>query len=165
MIAPSIAGAATSITAFVGPLPQGPQQAPVAISTSPISSAALVPSPAPGAGPIGFAVFRQWRHQRLCRARGDACARQYRRLWRPGGRGRPLQPRCGRNLQPSVNFGLRPSLTPRALARSRPSVVRVRIKSLSNYASLPKTTSIKRPCAVVVSAATLFRESLTPLIS
>ena len=32
MIAPSIAGAATSITAFVGPLPQGPQQAPVAIS-------------------------------------------------------------------------------------------------------------------------------------
>jgi hypothetical protein len=32
MIAPSIAGAATSITAFVGPLPQGSQQAPVAIS-------------------------------------------------------------------------------------------------------------------------------------
>jgi hypothetical protein len=32
MIAPSIAGAATSIKAFVGPLPQGPQQAPVAIS-------------------------------------------------------------------------------------------------------------------------------------
>src|SRR5580693_9168194 len=38
----------------------------------------------------------------------------------------------------SVNFGLRPSLTPRGLARSRPSLVRVRIKSLSNSASPPK---------------------------
>jgi hypothetical protein len=30
----------------------------------------------------------------------------------------------------SVNFGFRPSLAPRALARSRPSLARVRIKSL-----------------------------------
>jgi hypothetical protein len=37
----------------------------------------------------------------------------------------------------SVSFGLRPSLTPRALARSRPSLIRARIKSLW----LPKITS------------------------
>src|SRR5258705_566253 len=42
--------------------------------------------------------------------------------------------------------------TPLAFARSRPSPVRVRISSRSNSARPPKTVSIKRPCAVVVSA-------------
>src|SRR6516164_5826812 len=51
-----------------------------------------------------------------------------------------------------VSFGLRPRLCPFALARARPSLVRARISSRSNSARPPKTVSIKRPCAVVVSA-------------
>ena len=47
---------------------------------------------------------------------------------------------------------LRPNLTPRALARSRPSLVRTLIRSRSNSASPPSTVSISRPCDVVVSA-------------
>ena len=49
-------------------------------------------------------------------------------------------------------LGRRPIFTPRALARSRPSPVRARINSRSNSASPPSTVSIRRPCAVVVSA-------------
>jgi len=41
---------------------------------------------------------------------------------------------------------------PLASLRSRPSPVRVWINSRSNSARPPKTVSIKRPCAVVVSA-------------
>ena len=48
--------------------------------------------------------------------------------------------------------GVGPCCCPRALARSRPSPVRARINSRSNSASPPSTVSIKRPCAVVVSA-------------
>ena len=51
-----------------------------------------------------------------------------------------------------VNFGLRPSFTPRALARSRPSEVRVRIRSRSTSARPPSTAIIRRPVAVEVSA-------------
>ena len=51
-----------------------------------------------------------------------------------------------------INFGVRPNFTPRALACSRPSLVRLRINSPSNSANPPRTVSIKRPCAVVVSA-------------
>jgi hypothetical protein len=51
-----------------------------------------------------------------------------------------------------VSFGLRPRLLPAALARARPSPVRVRINSRSNSARPPRTVSIKRPCAEVVSA-------------
>ena len=47
---------------------------------------------------------------------------------------------------------LRPIFTPRALARSRPSPVRTRIRSRSNSARPPSTVSISRPCDVVVSA-------------
>jgi hypothetical protein len=50
------------------------------------------------------------------------------------------------------SFGLRPIFTPRALARSRPSPVRTRMRSRSNSASPPSTVSINRPCDVVVSA-------------
>ena len=46
----------------------------------------------------------------------------------------------------SAIFGLRPSLTPRALACSRPSLVRVRSKSLSNSASPPRAV-VNRPRA------------------
>jgi hypothetical protein len=49
-------------------------------------------------------------------------------------------------------LGFRPRLCPFALARARPSPVRMQISSRSNSASPPKTVSIKRPCAVVVSA-------------
>jgi hypothetical protein len=49
-------------------------------------------------------------------------------------------------------FRFAAELAPLALARSRPSPVRVRIKSLSNSARPPNTVSIKRPCAVMVSA-------------
>ena len=56
-----------------------------------------------------------------------------------------------RNRLPAGGSGISPC----ALARSRPSPVRVRIKSLSNSASPPRTVSIKRPCAVVVSAHAL----------
>lgn len=42
--------------------------------------------------------------------------------------------------------------TPRALARSRPSPVRLRINSRSNSAGPPRTVSINLPCGVVVSA-------------
>jgi hypothetical protein len=41
---------------------------------------------------------------------------------------------------------------PRALARSRPSLVRARIKSLSNSASPARTVSMSRPWGVVISA-------------
>ena len=63
-------------------------------------------------------------------------------------------------LRCSVNFGLRSSLTPRALARARPSVVRAWINSFSNSASPPNTVSISRPCGVVVSAVSLPRTVL-----
>src|SRR5215813_8426158 len=46
----------------------------------------------------------------------------------------------------------RPNRTPRSLARFRPSPVRARISSRSNSAKPPRTVSISRPCAVVVSA-------------
>ncbi len=39
-----------------------------------------------------------------------------------------------------------------ALARSRPSLVRLRINSRSNSARPPRTVSVKQPCGVVVSA-------------
>jgi len=55
-------------------------------------------------------------------------------------------------LMVSVSFGLRPSLTPRAIARSRPSAVRARINPFSNSASPPSIVSINRPHGVVVSA-------------
>jgi hypothetical protein len=61
-----------------------------------------------------------------------------------------------------VNFGRRPSLTPRALARFHPSAVRARIRSRSNSASPPSTLSIKRPCAVVVSAHASARDRNPP---
>ena len=51
-----------------------------------------------------------------------------------------------------VSFGLRPSFTPLATARARPSPVLARINSRSNSASPPRTVSISRPCGVVVSA-------------
>jgi hypothetical protein len=51
-------------------------------------------------------------------------------------------------------------LTPRALARARPSVVRAWINSFSNSASPPNTVSISRPCGVVVSAVSLPRTVL-----
>src|ERR1019366_7061457 len=51
-----------------------------------------------------------------------------------------------------VSFGFLPIFTPRALARSRPSPVRAWINALSDSASPPSTASIKRPCAVVLSA-------------
>ena len=41
---------------------------------------------------------------------------------------------------------------PRALARLRPSAVRVRIRSRSTSAKPPSTASIKRPVLVAVSA-------------
>jgi len=41
---------------------------------------------------------------------------------------------------------------PRRFARSRPSPVRARIRSLSNSASPPSTVNISRPCDLVVSA-------------
>jgi hypothetical protein len=47
---------------------------------------------------------------------------------------------------------------PLAFARSRPSPVRVRISSRSNSANPPNTVSIKRPCAVVVSAHVSLRD-------
>jgi hypothetical protein len=52
----------------------------------------------------------------------------------------------------AVNFGGCPIWTPRALARARPSPVLALIGSRSNSAKPPSTVSIKRPCAVVVSA-------------
>src|SRR4051794_28901805 len=51
-----------------------------------------------------------------------------------------------------TNFGFRPSLTPRALARARPSPVRVRISSRPNSAKPPSTVNIRRLYGVVVSA-------------
>jgi hypothetical protein len=51
-----------------------------------------------------------------------------------------------------VNLGRLPMATPLAFARSRPSPVRARISSRSNSAKPPRMVSIKRPCAVVVSA-------------
>jgi len=57
-----------------------------------------------------------------------------------------------------LSFGLRPSRTPRAFARSRPSPVRARISSRSNSAKPPSTVSINRPCGVVVSAQASFRD-------
>ena len=51
-----------------------------------------------------------------------------------------------------MSVGLRPSQTPFATARARPSPVRAQINSRSNSARPPSTISIKRPCAVVVSA-------------
>ena len=47
-----------------------------------------------------------------------------------------------------VSFGGRPNLTPRPLARVRPSPVRARISSRSNSARPPSTVSISRPCGV-----------------
>ena len=49
-----------------------------------------------------------------------------------------------------VSFGLRPIITPLALARPLPSLVRLRINSRSNSASPPRTVSINLPCAAVV---------------
>ena len=49
-------------------------------------------------------------------------------------------------------MGGRPILTPRALARSRPSLVRARMRSRSNSARPPNTVNMSRPCDVVVSA-------------
>ena len=58
-----------------------------------------------------------------------------------------------------VSLKGRPKLCPRALACcSRPSPVRARINSRSNSASPPRTVSIKRPCAVVVSAQASARD-------
>ena len=51
-----------------------------------------------------------------------------------------------------VSLGFRPSRTPRAFARSRPSVVRALISSRSNSAKPPRTVRIRRPVGVVVSA-------------
>jgi hypothetical protein len=51
-----------------------------------------------------------------------------------------------------IDLGGRPIFTPRALARSRPSLVRARMRSRSNSARPPSTVSISRPCNVVVSA-------------
>ena len=48
-------------------------------------------------------------------------------------------------------MGFLPSRTPRAFARSRPSVVRALISSLSNSARPPSTVRIKRPVGVAVS--------------
>ena len=48
--------------------------------------------------------------------------------------------------------------TPLALARSRPSPVRVRISSRSNSANPARTVSISRPCGEVVSAHESRRE-------
>ena len=48
--------------------------------------------------------------------------------------------------------------TPRALARSRPSPVRVRMSSRSNSANPARTVSISRPCGEVVSAHESRRE-------
>ena len=50
------------------------------------------------------------------------------------------------------SFGRRPSLTPRAFARTRPSLVRERMRSRSNSARPPNTVSMSRPCDVVVFA-------------
>ena len=61
----------------------------------------------------------------------------------------------------TVSLGLRPMMTPRALARCRPSPVRVRIRSRSNSARPPRTVSISRPCEVVVSAQ-VSRSDLNP---
>src|SRR5262249_56658789 len=47
--------------------------------------------------------------------------------------------------------------TPRAFARARPSPVRARISSRSNSARPPRTVSISRPWAVVVSAQASLR--------
>jgi len=57
-----------------------------------------------------------------------------------------------------VSLNGRPNLCPRALARALPSLVRARINSRSNSASPAKTVTIKRPCAVVVSAHASLRE-------
>ena len=51
-----------------------------------------------------------------------------------------------------IDLGGRPIFTPRALARSRPSLVRARMRSRSNSARPPSTVNISRPCDVVVSA-------------
>ena len=67
-----------------------------------------------------------------------------------------LRPQQGDQRPPGAGAqsgcGGRPKRTPRALARVRPSPVRARISSRSNSARPPKTVSINRPCAVVVSA-------------
>ncbi len=60
----------------------------------------------------------------------------------------------------AVNLGFLPIFTPRALARSLPSPVRTRIRSLSNSASPP--SNINRPCAVVVSAHASPRDRKPP---
>jgi hypothetical protein len=44
----------------------------------------------------------------------------------------------------------RPNLTPRTLARSRPSPVRVAMRERSNSVRPPNTVSINRPCGVFV---------------
>src|SRR6476619_6537294 len=62
------------------------------------------------------------------------------------------QPRQSLILLCLVSFGFLPNRTQRALARTRPSVVRLRIRWRSNSASPPRTVSINRPCGVVVSA-------------
>jgi len=51
-----------------------------------------------------------------------------------------------------VREGGRPKCFPWALARLLPSAVRVRIRSRSTSASPPRTTSIKRPVLLVLSA-------------
>src|SRR6516164_1487321 len=47
---------------------------------------------------------------------------------------------------------LQPKRTPRALARALPSLVRARISSRSNSAKPARIVTIRRPCALVVSA-------------
>jgi hypothetical protein len=63
-----------------------------------------------------------------------------------------------------VSFGLRPKITPLAFARARPSPVRVRISSRSNSARPPSTVSMRRPCAVVVSAPSISNRFETCLL-
>jgi hypothetical protein len=55
-------------------------------------------------------------------------------------------------------LGFRPSFTPRAIARARPSPVLALISSRSNSARPPSTVSINRPCGVVVLAQVSPRE-------
>ena len=55
-------------------------------------------------------------------------------------------------------MSLRPNLTPRAFARSRPSLVLAKMRCLSNSANPPSTVIISLPCGVVVSAQELPRD-------
>lgn len=61
----------------------------------------------------------------------------------------------------SVSLGLRPSRTPRALARSRPSLVRERINSRSNSASPTRTVEQER---LIERAAALQGRTVTDFV-